>query len=304
MRQSRKIIVTFAVASLALAVGVVASAQNLSVKGTISGGTPGVGGYHSLYGTLSVYDGGYTGPLAVGYDPVYQKSAMQMTGTGTSGGARWYFRMGTTEAGGFMIARDAWLTQPDNWFVANTLTLVPTSTNINAAVTLYNSGNIVNSKPSQGQLGLTGDLPGYAVDTYPTLKSTGAYLYVSIGGVYSAYVSSLGVWTANSSRDTKENFRELAPGEALARIAKLSVPEWNYKGEDRAVRHIGPIAEDFHAAFGLNGASNKMVSHIDPAGVALAGLKDVARKLDEQQRQLEEQQREIAQLKARLASGR
>jgi trimeric autotransporter adhesin len=49
-------------------------------------------------------------------------------------------------------------------------------------------GNIVNSNPATGYLGLTGDLPGYPNDTYPTLKTNNQYMYFSSGGKYSAYL--------------------------------------------------------------------------------------------------------------------
>lgn len=52
------------------------------------------------------------------------------------------------------------------------------------------SGNIVNSAPSVGYLALTGDLPGYAVDTYPTLKTNSTYMYFSAGNTYTGYIGT------------------------------------------------------------------------------------------------------------------
>jgi len=140
-------------------------------------------------------------------------------------------------------------------------------------------GNIVNSNPSQGYLGLTGDLPGYANNVYPTLKTNASYIYFSAGGAYSAYMSSAGTWTAVSDRNKKENFIEVNPQEILAKIDQMPMYQWNFKDENPSIKHIAPIGQDFYAAFGLNGDNDKMISHIDPSGVALVGVKALSNKL-------------------------
>ena len=53
------------------------------------------------------------------------------------------------------------------------------------------AGNIVNYIPSSGYLGLTGDLPGYATNLYPALKTDGAYLYFASGGGYRAWMGAV-----------------------------------------------------------------------------------------------------------------
>jgi hypothetical protein len=50
------------------------------------------------------------------------------------------------------------------------------------------AGNVVNSTPSNGYIGLTGDLPGYSNNVYPTLKTSYTNLYFSANGKYSAYI--------------------------------------------------------------------------------------------------------------------
>ena len=37
----------------------------------------------------------------------------------------------------------------------------------------------------------------------------------------------------------------------LAKLDALPVTEWSYQWESPSVRHIGPMAQDFHAAFSL-----------------------------------------------------
>jgi len=67
-----------------------------------------------------------------------------------------------------------------------------TSGAITGGSTITSSGAITNSAPSQGNISLSGLLPGYADNTYPTLKTSGSYLYFSAGGYYSGY------WLNNS----------------------------------------------------------------------------------------------------------
>ena len=79
-------------------------------------------------------------------------------------------------------------------------------------------------------------------------------------------------WSSLSDVRSKENFRELAADDILAKIAAMPVREWNYKSQDAAIRHMGPTAQDFHAAFGL-GEDPLRISTIDADGVALAAVK-------------------------------
>ncbi len=46
---------------------------------------------------------------------------------------------------------------------------------------------------------------------------------------------------------------------------------WNYRSQDAAIRHIGPVAQDFYAAFGV-GEDDRHISTIDADGVALAAI--------------------------------
>lgn len=149
------------------------------------------------------------------------------------------------------------------------------------AGTIRANGNIVNSAPSTGLLAITGDLPGYSVNTYPTVKSGYGWMYFSVGGSFSSYITTAGTYTANSSRDTKENIKDLNKEEILQKINALEMKQWNYKVESPEVQHIAPFAEDFYAKFGLNGTDDAMISHTDPAGVALVGIQALSDRVEE-----------------------
>ena len=57
----------------------------------------------------------------------------------------------------------------------------------------------------------------------------------------------------------------------LARVDTLPISEWSYTTE-RGVRHVGPMAQDFYAAFNV-GEDNRHITSIDEDGVALAAIK-------------------------------
>ena len=121
-----------------------------------------------------------------------------------------------------------------------------------------------------------------------------------------AYLSCSGVWTSNSDRNKKENFRPIDPLAVLAKVVALPVTQWNYKVEPGVLR-MGPMAQDFHAAFDL-GPDNLTIAQTDEAGVAFAaiqGLHELMRRKDDviarQRHRLDDQQRRIDDLEARLA---
>jgi len=102
-----------------------------------------------------------------------------------------------------------------------------------------------------------------------------------------AYVTAGGTWTNASSRDLKENFTEVNGDEILAKINQLNITEWNYKLESKDTVHIGPIAEEFYDLFKLGG-TDKSISSIDPAGIALVGIQTLSKKVDALQKQLDD----------------
>ncbi|HHI03494.1 MAG: hypothetical protein DRP51_05995 [Candidatus Zixiibacteriota bacterium] len=95
-----------------------------------------------------------------------------------------------------------------------------------------------------------------------------------------AYLSSGGVWTNNSDRSLKENFKSLNNKELLEKLAGLDISEWNYITEGKNIRHIGPMAQDFYELFGL-GKDNRSISTIDASGVALAAIQELHKKTEE-----------------------
>jgi len=83
-----------------------------------------------------------------------------------------------------------------------------------------------------------------------------------------------GLLTENSDVNAKQDIVPVDRHDVLARIAGLPIAEWSYK-DAAGQRHIGPMAQDFHAAFGL-GRNDKGIATLDSSGVALAGIQALA----------------------------
>lgn len=113
-----------------------------------------------------------------------------------------------------------------------------------------------------------------------------------------AHVTPGGTWTNGSSRDTKEGFEPVDPDQVLAAVSALPITRWRYRGSDEG-DHLGPVAEDFHASFGL-GDTDKYIATVDADGVALAAIQALARLAERQQEQLGLQREEITALRGRL----
>ncbi len=79
----------------------------------------------------------------------------------------------------------------------------------------------------------------------------------------------------------------------------MPLSTWNYKAQDDSIRHMGPMAQDFHAAFGL-GVSDKLIDTIDPDGVALAAIQGLNALVQENEMRLAEKDAEMADLREQL----
>jgi hypothetical protein len=115
-----------------------------------------------------------------------------------------------------------------------------------------------------------------------------------------AYLSEGGAWTDTSDRNAKENFESINPREILDGVLALPLTRWNYRSETNAVRHLGPVAQDFHRAFGL-GADDKHIAGLDGVGVALAAIQGLHRKLEDKQAEIDRLKERLEALEQSLA---
>jgi hypothetical protein len=106
-----------------------------------------------------------------------------------------------------------------------------------------------------------------------------------------------GAWASLSDRRMKENFSDLNGEEVLTKLEKMSVTTWNYKSQDKTVRHAGPMAQDFYEAFGLGGTGNDTtITTTDIDGINLAAIKALAKRTGQLNSITQELQRQTAAL--------
>lgn len=125
---------------------------------------------------------------------------------------------------------------------------------------------------------------------------SGAVISTSTG----ALLTTGGVWQNASDVNLKHAFREVPGEEVLRKLRQLPVTTWSYHAEGAGVRHMGPTAQDFHAAFGL-GTSDTSIGTVDADGVALAAAKALERRTAEQAEELRRQAARIDALERRNA---
>jgi trimeric autotransporter adhesin len=99
----------------------------------------------------------------------------------------------------------------------------------------------------------------------------------------------------NSDRNLKENFLPVSAEGILVKVAALPISRWNFRN-DKAVEHIGPMAQDFHSAFNV-GPDDRHITTVDEGGVALAAIQGLNQKLEETQQAVKTKDSEIQSLK-------
>ncbi len=115
-----------------------------------------------------------------------------------------------------------------------------------------------------------------------------------------AYLDANGNLHPSSDRNAKTALRPIDPQQVLAQVLRLPILSWQYRNEKESVRHIGPMAQDFHSAFHM-GDDDKTISTLDSQGVALAAIQGLHRQIQEKDARIQVQQQQIDALSQRLA---
>jgi len=121
----------------------------------------------------------------------------------------------------------------------------------------------------------------------------GRFINTSTG----AFLSRGGTWTNSSSRALKTGFEAVDAGAVLNTLLQLPLMRWRYRSSPDEGQHLGPVAEDFRAAFQLGGDASA-ISTVDADGVALAAIQGLNAKLEAENRA---QDQALAELRAELA---
>jgi hypothetical protein len=124
---------------------------------------------------------------------------------------------------------------------------------------------------------------------------SGAVISTSTG----AMLTTGGIWQNASDVARKHAFAPVDGEDILARLSALPIESWSYTAEDASIRHLGPTAQDFRAAFGLGG-DPKSIGTVDADGVALVAAQALEARSTRQQEQIRALQDENAELRATL----
>jgi hypothetical protein len=108
-----------------------------------------------------------------------------------------------------------------------------------------------------------------------------------------------GTWTNASDRNLKDNFAPADGAAVLSKLNAIPITTWNYKTNHES-RHLGPMAQDFYAAFHL-GSDDKHISTVDEGGVALVAVQALYRQGMKKDATIRHQQKEIQQLTLAVA---
>lgn len=119
--------------------------------------------------------------------------------------------------------------------------------------------------------------------------------------------NSSGIVTAKgfnnrSDRNTKTNFSSVSAASVLEKVSKLPISRWNYKDDAKSVQHIGPMAQDFEAAFGLNGGDSNHINTVDAQGVTLAAIQGLNARLEQKDTQIKALEGKLSALEARFSA--
>ena len=174
----------------------------------------------------------------------------------------------------------------------------------NALLFLENTNTSSSAAPALRVQNDGGATPNGAISVSANVGSTAANSILAQFGNASSFVVvitndgtiySKGL-ALTSDRNAKESFRAVNGTLILEKVVAMPMTEWDYK-DTPGIRHLGPMAQDFHGAFGLNGPDNTHISVVDQGGVALAAIQGLNQKLLEE---LKHRDAENAELKSRL----
>ncbi|MGK0188743.1 MAG: hypothetical protein ACI9R3_004557 [Verrucomicrobiales bacterium] len=102
-----------------------------------------------------------------------------------------------------------------------------------------------------------------------------------------------------SDRNAKQGIEPVDTDAVLEKVAALPIAEWSYKKDAAGSRHMGPMAQDFRAQFGL-GDDDKTIALTDMSGVALAAVKALYGAMEEKDKEIEGLRSKTAEIEARL----
>jgi hypothetical protein len=129
------------------------------------------------------------------------------------------------------------------------------------------------------------------------VRASGGYVFYTNTALTSgvSLAAGGGSWSTLSDRRMKTNIRKVNYNTILQGVKSVPVYTWSYKTQDSSIVHVGPMAQDFSAAFHV-GESDSTISSVDADGINFAAIKA----LEEKTATLKQKEKEIDELELRV----
>jgi len=132
---------------------------------------------------------------------------------------------------------------------------------------------------------------------------------IRLGNTLVTVIEGQVAYTFSSDKNQKENFRAVDGKEVLRKISEFELTSWNYKGNDpKAIRHYGPMAQDFFAAFGHDGVgaigTETTINSGDMAGILIVAVQALGKENAELRARLESVEKEMKKLAGEKLAGK
>jgi hypothetical protein len=275
--------------------------NNTSVgKGALQGtgtGTPITGSYNTAMGVDALYNnttGSYN--TAIGFNTLYYNNGNENTAIGNGAGR---------------------IEKGPSAFGTGALTGAGTG-----GVSYADSSNTTGLA---GPIGPTGPVRHSLSNT--TAIGAGAAVYqndmVRLGNTAVSVIEGQVPFTFTSDKNQKENFQSVDGMEVLRKLRELHLTSWNYIGNNpQKIRHYGPMAQDFYAAFGKDSIGTigtpTTINSGDMAGILMIAVQELEKQKTAQaeeikqlisdnarlREQVNSQSKEMGDLKANIVESR
>ena len=172
-------------------------------------------------------------------------------------------------------------------------------------------GNYVSTSNLSGAFAIgdnstTTVMQSFAANGYRARFAGGYRLFttsdVTVGAFLNAGANS---WAALSDKRMKENFVAVDGEDFLHKISKIPLTTWNYIGQDvKTVRHYGPMAQDFFAAFGKDKLGvigcDTLINQQDFLGVNLIAIQALEKRTAELNERFEAKNEKVKILEEKI----
>jgi hypothetical protein len=159
----------------------------------------------------------------------------------------------------------------------------------------FMGGTHSDSECDSGSFGFTpmGLFPG----PYQLPSAAMARLHV-VGDIVADFAVYAQAFKSLSDRNAKTEIEPVEARAILSRVVELPISSWVFK-TDPQTRHIGPMAQDFAAAFRI-GTDDTHIAAVDAEGVAFAAIQGLHLLVQEKDAKIDELQNDLRAQRSEL----